>query len=146
MISKKRGLWSSHADFSVSFRWAPFEAYGALLDLWRQRPHDGPPGSPWAPESLSPHAPLSEALMPSLVTVLHFCISLWRTYFLLISYSHSHGHFLVLATQKCLRPDPRMPCYGMNCFSVLLFVPGPLEILAGNNKNYLHHVLFPLSD
>ena len=93
-------------------------------------PMMGPPEAHGAPGSLSPMPPLSEALMPSLVTVLHFCISLSRTCFLLMSYSHSHGHFLVLATQKCLRPDPRMPCYGMNCFSVLLFVPAPPKILA----------------
>ena len=32
MISKKKGLQTSHADFSVSVRWAPLELMGPLLD------------------------------------------------------------------------------------------------------------------
>ena len=51
-----------------------------------------------------------------------------RTYFLLIPHSHRLGHVLVLATQKGLRPDPRIICYGVNGFRVLLFVPAALEV------------------
>ena len=54
MWSQKKGLQASHADFSVSYRWAPLELNGH----WSQRPS----WSPWAPGSL--YLPASPSWWP----------------------------------------------------------------------------------
>ena len=46
MISKKKGFQASHADFSVSFRWAPLELMDPLLDPLKPTAFMKPMGPP----------------------------------------------------------------------------------------------------
>ena len=54
--------------------------------------------------------------------------------FFLIPHPHQHGHVLVLATRKCLRPDPLIPCYGPKWFLCLAVCTNCIGSISRNKK------------
>ena len=72
-----------------------------------------------------------------MVTVLDFIITHIFSSDSTFTYSR-HGHVLVLATKNvCVRTLDRIPGYGMNGFSVLLFVPAAPKV-QGVHKVRVH--------
>ena len=65
MISKKKGLQASHADFSESFRWTPSRAHAPAEANGLPEAHGPPRG---LPKVIVPPAPLSAALDNAVVS------------------------------------------------------------------------------